>query len=351
MTKVYDVAVIGAGPGGYVSAIRAAQNGLDTVCVDAFTSPQGRPALGGTCLNVGCIPSKSLLQSSELFSQIRRDAAAHGITLRSPLIDAVQMIKRKDDIVARLTQGIALLFQKNGVASVAGRAELLDESDGAWRIKVTQGDGEQTLRARHAIVAAGSRPRPLPGVEVDNLRILDSQGALALTAVPKRLGVIGAGVIGLELGSVWSRLGAEVTLLEMADAFLPALDARLAKDAQKKLSAEGLDMRFGARIVDVVARKNDVRIVYRQGDEQHELTVDKLIVAVGREPALDGLGVEDLGLKRTRAAGWRWTNCAAPACRGCGPSATRCAVRCWRTRRWPKGLWSPTKSSASRRNP
>ncbi|MEC5320667.1 dihydrolipoyl dehydrogenase [Brenneria populi subsp. brevivirga] len=303
MTKVYDVAVIGAGPGGYVAAIRAAQNKLDTLCIDAFTTPQGEPALGGTCLNVGCIPSKSLLQSSELFSQIGHDAHEHGITLRSPQIDVAKMVRRKDDIVARLSQGIGQLFQKNGVASIVGRAALQGYEDGVWSLDVRQGEESRVVRARHVIVATGSRARALPGVAVDNTHILDNQGALSLTATPKRLAVIGAGVIGLELGSVWNRLGADVTLLEMAETFLPALEPRLAKEAQRKIATDSLRIQFGIRISQVVKRKNDVLITYRQDDSDRELIVDKLIVAIGREPVLEGLGAEALELAKDARGG------------------------------------------------
>ncbi|MDY4385381.1 dihydrolipoyl dehydrogenase [Pectobacterium aroidearum] len=298
MTKVYDVAVIGAGPGGYIAAIRAAQRKLDTICIDAFTNANGDPSLGGTCLNVGCIPSKSLLQSSELFNQISHQAQEHGITAHSVQINAAQMVQRKDDIVARLTQGIGLLFQKNGVTTLAGRATLQHYADGIWCLDVTQGGESQIIHARHVIIATGSRPRVLPDVTVDNELVLDNQGALAMTEPPKRLAVIGAGVIGLELGSVWKRLGSDVTLLEMAETFLPALESRLAKEAQKQLAADGLHMQFGIRIVKIVTRKNEVQVTYEQGDQTHELIVDKLIVAIGREPMLEGLGIERLGLEK-----------------------------------------------------
>ena len=208
MSQQYDVVVIGAGPGGYVAAIRAAQLGMSTACIDAFKGKDGKPALGGTCLNVVCIPSKALLQSSEHFHALSHDFAEHGISVKGASFDTPKMIERKDGIVSKLTGGIGMLFKKNKVTSLHGMGRLLARNGDKWQIEVTDGDKVETVEATHVIVATGSRPRQLPQAPVDNVTVLDNEGALNLTAVPKRLGVIGAGVIGLEMGSVWKRLGA-----------------------------------------------------------------------------------------------------------------------------------------------
>jgi dihydrolipoamide dehydrogenase len=292
MKTLFDVAVMGGGPGGYVAALRAAQRGLTVVCIDDGVNAQGEPSPGGTCLNVGCIPSKSLLQSSELFAQIQHEAAIHGVKVAGVSFDATAMIHRKDAIVRRLTQGIRLLFDKNKITHVSGLATLQGQQDGFWQLTVN----EQTISAKNVVIATGSQPRQLAGVIVDNTHILDNCGALALTDCPARLGVIGAGVIGLELGSVWNRVGAQVTLLEMAETFLPALEPRLAGDVRKALAASGLEMRFGVSI-DAIERQNDeVVIRWRQGDNAQETRVDKLIVAIGREPRLSGVDLVALGL-------------------------------------------------------
>ncbi|WP_445335606.1 dihydrolipoyl dehydrogenase [Citrobacter koseri] len=292
MKTLFDVAVMGGGPGGYVAALRAAQRGLTVVCIDDGVNALGEPSPGGTCLNVGCIPSKSLLQSSELFVQIQHEAGIHGVKVADVSFDAAAMIQRKDAIVRRLTQGIRLLFDKNKVMHVSGLATLQGQQDGCWQLTVN----EQTISAKNVVIATGSQPRQLAGVTVDNTHILDNGGALALTDCPVRLGVIGAGVIGLELGSVWNRVGAQVTLLEMAETFLPALEPRLAGDVRKALAASGLEMRFGVSI-DAIERQNDeVVIRWRQGDNAQETRVDKLIVAIGREPRLSGVDLAALGL-------------------------------------------------------
>ncbi|ATA21274.1 dihydrolipoamide dehydrogenase [Gibbsiella quercinecans] len=303
MSTLYDVAVIGAGPGGYVAAIRAAQHGLKVACIDDYASPQGEPSPGGTCLNVGCIPSKALLQSSELYHALQHEGAAHGISVSGAKLDVAAMLARKNAIVTRLTQGIRLLFERNSIAFFHGRATPQRSQDGVWQLSLSQPTAPQTLQARHVILAMGSRPRALPGVVVDNVSILDNAGALALKSCPARLGVIGAGVIGLELGSVWQRLGAQVTLLEMADVFLPALEKRLSGEVRKALTAGGMAMEFGVALQRVEKRGKALVLHWQQGGEDHQTTVDKLIVAVGREPNSGELDTEALGLTKDARGG------------------------------------------------
>lgn len=303
MTQSFDVAVIGAGPGGYVAAIRCAQLGLNTVCIDGWKNPQGKPSLGGTCLNVGCIPSKALLESSENYERAGHKFSAHGITVEGLSIDVPVMISRKDKIVSNFTGGVAMLFRKNKVTSMHGQGMLFrnskDNNDGTWRIEVRNGDKTDTVEAKHIIIATGSTPRQLPFAPVDNERILDNTGALALTEVPKRLGVIGGGVIGLEMGSMWRRLGSEVTILEALPGFLSAADEQVAKEARKIFTREsGLVIQTGVRISGVKTDGTNIILEYVdvQGEIQN-LEVDKLIVAVGRIPNTAGLGVENVGLK------------------------------------------------------
>ncbi len=294
MDTEYDVAVIGAGPGGYIAAIRAAQLGLKTLCIDAFKNDEGNPSLGGTCLNVGCIPSKALLQSSENFHSLQHDFAEHGIQSTNPTIDITKMIARKKGIVDKLTGGIKLLFEKNGITSLHGTAMLLGRENNQWQISI----GGQHVCARNIIIATGSRPRELASAPVDNISILDNAGALALQSVPKRLCVIGAGVIGLELGSVWKRLGSQVTLLEAMPDFLPAADKRIAVEAKKSLiNKTGLDIQLGAAVEHVERQGEELIITYHHQQESKQLTADKLIVAVGRVPNTEGLGTEKIGLE------------------------------------------------------
>lgn len=300
MAEIFDVAVIGAGPGGYVAAIRCAQLGLNTVCIDEWKSAKGKASLGGTCLNVGCIPSKALLESSENFHHIQHKASAHGITAEGVSVDVPVMIARKDKIVNTFTMGIASLFKKNKVKSMHGRGTLLKrETEAAtWRINVVNDDQSEIIQAKHVIVATGSTPRPLPFAPIDNDRILDNAGALALTEVPKRLGVIGAGVIGLEMGSVWRRLGAEVTILEAMPGFLMAADEQVSKEAKNIFTKEsGLLINTGIAIRSIKTSNQAVTIDYSDSsNEQQALEVDKLIVAIGRIPNTSGLGAEDSGL-------------------------------------------------------
>jgi len=298
MALIFDVAVIGAGPGGYVAAIRCAQLGLNTVCIDEWKNPQGKASLGGTCLNVGCIPSKALLESSENYERAGHKFSAHGIKLEKLAMDVPVMVARKNKIVEAFTGGIAMLFKKNKVTSMHGRASLLKGGE-AWQIEVKDGSKAETIEAKHIIIATGSTPRPLSFAPVDNVQILDNDGALALTETPRRLGVIGAGVIGLEMGSVWRRLGAEVTILEALPGFLMAADEQVAKEAQKIFTKGlGLVIQTGVNISAVKAGKKSVAVEYTdaQGAAQ-KLEVDKLIVAVGRIPNTAGLGAENVGLK------------------------------------------------------
>jgi dihydrolipoamide dehydrogenase len=296
MTKQFDVLVIGGGPGGYVAAIRAAQLGLVTACVEseAYADPKGEVRLGGTCLNVGCIPSKALLQSSEIFNQANHSYVMHGITAEHIRIDVATMMRRKDNIVGQLTSGIKGLFKKHKVTLLPGHGSFVGREDDLWQIDVA---GE-AVHARHVIVATGSKPRHLPGVEVDNKTICDNVGALSLGTIPKRLGVIGAGVIGLELGSVWKRLGAEVTILEALPDFLAAADAAVAKEAWKVFTQkQGLNIQLGVNISKVTQTNSITSIEYEVGDESRTLECDKLIVSVGRVPNTEGLGADNVGLE------------------------------------------------------
>ena len=294
--KNYDVVVIGAGPGGYICAIRCAQLGFSTACVDNGLSVDGKPVLGGTCLNTGCIPSKALLDSSHHYAFINGQAADHGINVSGVKLDVHKLITRKDRIVQKLTGGIAGLFKKNRVDWLQGRATLLGNKE----VRVTpagkKAGKEYTVSAQNIIIATGSIPAGFSFAAVDRNRIVDSTGALAFTEVPKRLGVIGAGVIGLELGSVWSRLGSQVIILEALDDFLAPVDRQIAAAAEKLLTKQGLDIRLGARVTGTGVNSREVSVSYEQGDDKQQLTFDKLIVAVGRSPNVAGLGAEEAGL-------------------------------------------------------
>ncbi len=293
--KEFDVVVIGAGPGGYVAAIRCAQLGLKTACVESWLSPKGKPALGGTCLNVGCIPSKALLDSSHHYEHITRHAGDHGISVSDATIDVPAMMKRKDKIVTMLTGGIASLFKKNKVEWLKGHGRI----NGPGSVTVVAGkDGadSEDVSAKHIIVATGSVPASIPVAEVNQQEICDSTGALAFDSVPGTLGVIGAGVIGLELGSVWRRLGAEVTVLEALDDFLPLTDKDIAKEALKIMRGQGLDIKLGARVTATAITDGGVDVHYDFEGAGHEARFDKLIVAVGRRPNTEGLGAAEAGL-------------------------------------------------------
>lgn len=293
MSDKYDVVVIGAGPAGYVAAIRAAQLGLSTACVEQWLDDKGKVRLGGTCLNVGCIPSKALLDSSYKFAEARDHLAVHGIAIEGATIDVPAMLQRKDSIVDQLTGGIAGLFKHNGVTPVSGTGRVLAGA----RVEVTDKDGNvRELQAGNVIIAAGSVPVEIPPAPIDNEYIIDSTGALALSEVPQRLGVIGAGVIGLELGSVWNRLGSEVVMLEALDDFLPMMDVQIAREAAKIFKKQGLDIRLGTRVTGAEVKNGVVEVSYTSADGDEVETFDKLIVAVGRKPRSKELFASDSGL-------------------------------------------------------
>ncbi len=298
MTQAFDVVVIGGGPGGYIGAIRAAQLGLSVACVDAWTNAKNKPSLGGTCLNVGCIPSKALLESSENYERAGHHFAEHGVMVGQLSLDLPQMLARKDRIVDQLTGGVAYLFKKHKVTSFHGHGRFDGSAEDGFRVVVSSPKGEETvLQGRHVIIATGSVPRPIPAAPVDNEFILDNVGALSMTAVPKRLGVIGAGVIGLEMGSVWKRLGSEVTLLEALDAFLPAADEQVSREALRMLTKDqGLDIRLGAKVTQVARKGKALKVTYSDAHGEQVLDVDRLIVAVGRVPNTEGLQLESVGV-------------------------------------------------------
>ncbi|VVE79339.1 dihydrolipoyl dehydrogenase [Pandoraea sputorum] len=298
--KEFDVVVIGAGPGGYIAAIRAAQLGFSVACVEKWINPAKKMVLGGTCLNVGCIPSKALLASSEEFEKVGHHLADHGITTSDVKIDIAKMLDRKQKIVDKMTGGIEYLFKKNKITWLKGEGTFVAKSDGGYQIDVKpvqEADTPETVTAKNVIIATGSKARHLPGMPVDNKLISDNEGALSFDTVPKKLGVIGAGVIGLELGSVWRRLGSEVTVLEAMPEFLAAADAGVAKEAQKQFKKQGLDINVGVKVGEVKAGKNNVAVNYTDKDgKEHTLEVDRLIVSVGRVPNTDNLGLGNIGL-------------------------------------------------------
>jgi len=292
--KAFDVVVIGAGPAGYIAAIRAAQLGLSVACIDQWQTPKGGYALGGTCLNVGCIPSKALLESSENYERVTHQFKAHGISASGVKFDLKTMLERKDRIVGKMTGGIAGLFKKNKVTWLPGHGKLASGGT-TWKIEVEK----ETVEAKNVIIATGSKARHLPGIPVDNRTICDNEGALAFDSVPERLGVIGAGVIGLELGSVWRRLGSKVKVLEALPAFLGAADETVAAEAWKIFTqGQGLDIELGVTLGKISQSKKTVTVQYTASDSSSKtLEFDRLIVSVGRVPNTDGLGAESVGLK------------------------------------------------------
>jgi dihydrolipoamide dehydrogenase len=294
MSKKYDVVVIGAGPAGYIAAIRAAQNGLSVACIDEWQNKDGKNAFGGTCLNAGCIPSKALLESSELYYRAQHEFKKHGITTGEVGIDVAGMQKRRASIVRQLTGGIAGLLKANKVDGLAGHGKLL----AGKKVEFTPIDGNpETLDAEHVILASGSAPIELGIAPFDNNFILDSWDARELDAVPERLGVIGAGVIGLELGSVWSRLGANVTIIEAMDNLLFMADRDIAKVAAKDFKQQGLDIKLGARLTGAKVSKDVVTVAYEDKSGEHTFEVDKLVIAVGRKPVTDSLLADDSGIQ------------------------------------------------------
>ncbi len=293
MSQKFDVVVIGAGPGGYVAAIKAAQLGLKTACIEKYQDKDGKIALGGTCLNVGCIPSKALLDSSWKFHEAHEGFAVHGISAKNVSIDVPAMVGRKNSIIKNLTGGVAGLFKANGVTLLEGHGKLL----AGKKVEVTDKDGKTSVvEAENVILASGSRPIDIPPAPVDQDVIVDSTGALEFQSVPKKLGVIGAGVIGLELGSVWARLGAEVTVLEALDKFLPAADEAVSKEAFKTLTKQGLDIKLGARVTGSEVKKKQVTVNYTDSAGEQKIVFDKLIVAVGRRPVTTDLLASDSGV-------------------------------------------------------
>ena len=294
MSKQFDVIVIGGGPGGYIAAIRAAQLGFNVACIDEWKNSKGGPAPGGTCTNVGCIPSKALLQSSEHFEQASHHFADHGIGVQGLSLDVAKMIARKDSVVKQNNDGILYLLKKNKVTFFHGRGAFVKAADGAYEIQV----GEESLVGKQIDVATGSNARALPGVPFDEETVLSNDGALRLGAVPKKLALIGAGVIGLEMGSVWRRLGAEVTILEGLPTFLGMVDDQIAKEAFKVLSKQGLKIELGVKVGEVKTGADGVSLSYTNArGEAQSLQADKLIVSIGRSPNTVGLNAEAVGLK------------------------------------------------------
>ncbi len=296
MSKQFDVLVIGGGPGGYVAAIRASQLGFSAACAESnpYADPKGEPRLGGTCLNVGCIPSKALLHTSHLFEEAGHSFEAQGIKVGKPSIDVGVMKGRKDGVVNQLTAGIKGLLKKNKVTFLAGHGSFVGKEGEFWKVKV----GDEEVLAKQVIVATGSKARHLPNVLVDQKIVLDNEGALNQESVPKKLAIIGAGVIGLEMGSVWRRVGAEVTVLEAMPDFLAAADQDVAKEALKLLTKQGLDIQMSVKIGDIKVSKKGVSIAYADKDgKEQKLEADRLIVSIGRVPNTDGLNAEAVGLQ------------------------------------------------------
>ncbi len=298
MSKQFDVLVIGGGPGGYVAAIRASQLGFSAACCESnpYADPKGEPRLGGTCLNVGCIPSKALLHTSHLFEEAGHSFEAQGIKVGKATIDVPAMKGRKDGVVNQLTAGIKGLFKKNKVTFLAGHGSFVAKEGDLWKVKV----GDEEVLAKNVIVATGSKARHLPNLPVDQKIVMDNEGALNQESVPKKLAIIGAGVIGLEMGSVWRRVGAEVTILEAMPDFLAAADQDVAKEALKLFTRQGLDIQMGVKIGDIKTTKKGVSIAYADKDgKEQKLDADRLIVSIGRTPNTDGLNAEAVGLKLT----------------------------------------------------
>jgi dihydrolipoamide dehydrogenase len=297
MSQAFDVIVIGSGPGGYIAAIRAAQLGFKVACIDEWKNAAGGPAPGGTCTNVGCIPSKALLQSSEHFEQANHHFEEHGISTGKVTMDVAKMIARKDNVVKQNNDGILYLFKKNKVTFFHGRGSFVKAADGGYEIKVA-GAKEETLVGKQIIVATGSNARALPGVPFDEVNVLSNDGALRVGAVPKKLAVIGSGVIGLEMGSVWRRLGADVTVLEGLPTFLGAVDEQIAKEAKKAFDKQGLKIELGVKVGEIVNGKKGVTVNYTNAKgEAVKLDADKLIVSIGRVPNTIGLNAEAVGLQ------------------------------------------------------
>jgi dihydrolipoamide dehydrogenase len=297
MSTQFDVVVIGAGPGGYIAAIRAAQLGMSVACIDAWQNGKGGPAPGGTCTNVGCIPSKALLQSSEHYDQVNHHFAEHGIEVKGVTLNVDQLLSRKNSVVKQNNDGILYLFKKNKITFFHGKGAFTGRVEGGWAINVS-GTATADIVGKHVVIATGSSARELPGLPFDEQQVLSNDGALNISAVPKKLGVIGAGVIGLEMGSVWRRLGAEVTVLEAMPDFLAAVDTQVAKEAFKIFTKQGLAIHTGIKLGEIKAGAKTVTVPYTDaaGAEQ-KLVVDKLIVSIGRVPYTGGLKADAVGLQ------------------------------------------------------
>jgi len=297
MSKQFDVVVIGGGPGGYIAAIRASQLGFQVACIDEWKNAEGGPAPGGTCTNVGCIPSKALLQSSEHFDHANHHFAEHGISAKDVKMDVAKMLGRKDTVVKQNNDGILYLFKKNKITFFHGRGTFAKSVDGGFEVKVT-GKAEESIVGKQVIIATGSNARALPGTPFDEVNILSNDGALRMGSVPKKLALIGSGVIGLEMGSVWRRLGSEVTILEGLPTFLGAVDEQIAKEAKKAFDKQGLKIELGVKVGEISNGKKGVSIAYTNAKgEAQTLDADKLIVSIGRVPNTIGLGAEAIGLQ------------------------------------------------------
>ncbi len=297
MSQAFDVVVIGAGPGGYIAAIRAAQLGFKVACIDEWKNAAGGPAPGGTCTNVGCIPSKALLQSSEHFEHANHHFADHGISTGKVTMDVAKMVGRKDTVVKQNNDGILYLFKKNKITFFHGRGSFVAAADGGYQVKVA-GATEEVITGKQVVIATGSNARALPGVPFDEETVLSNDGALRIGAVPKKLALIGSGVIGLEMGSVWRRLGAEVTILEGLPTFLGAVDEQIAKEAKKAFDKQGLKIELGVKVGEIKTTKKGVNVAYTNAKgEAVSLDADKLIVSIGRVPNTIGLNAEAVGLQ------------------------------------------------------
>jgi len=340
--KQFDVIVIGGGPGGYIAAIRAAQLGFNVACVDEWKNANGGPALGGTCTNVGCIPSKALLQSSEHYEQAGHTFADHGINVSGLSLDIGKMMARKDHVVKQNNDGITYLFKKNKITSFHGRASFVKTDETGYELKVVGAAGEEAISGKHIIVATGSNARALPGAPFDEENILSNDGALRVGAVPKKLALIGAGVIGLEMGSVWRRLGADVTVLEGLPTFLGAVDEQIAKEAKKAFDKQGLKIELGVKVGEIKTGKKGVSIAWTNAKGEAQTS-----------PTPSASTLKQSASSSTSAVRWWSTTSARPTCRTSGRSATSCAARCWRTRPkkrawpWPSALPASMGTSTS----